>query len=399
MKFRYKGLDESGKTVAGVVVAASEQQVSEQVESRGIYIYELTRERESRFFTRKVSYTDLLLFSEQISLLLGASLKIDRALESLDVDVFSKPFGDFILYASRSIKEGMSLSESCESYNLIFPEFFVASLRASEESSGLEEVLTRLSVFLREEIESRKSRISAITYPLVVFILSILAVSALLLFVVPEMVVVLTSSGRELPELTQIILLVSDYLSNNYAFILLGMLIVYLIVSILSKVSERFAYLLSFIIMRVPLLGGFRVSTDISLFSMTSGMLIKSGVNVFDAFEIATRSISLHPIRHMMLSATKSITEGSTIKSEISKFSFLSKTYKSMIAVGEESGALGDMLLHAGDQQRKQSLHLASRLSSLIEPISIVLVGTFVLLIILGIIVPIFDMNQLDIPM
>ena len=292
------------------------------------------------------------------------------------------------------VMDGMPLHAALGYYPRVFPELYRVMVEAGETSGRLEEVLDRLATYTEERQQLRQKLTVALIYPCLVTTVAVLVVIALLTYVVPEVVRVFEQTGQALPLLTVYLIATSDILRSYglHFLILLSACIVGF------KLLLRQPAILGYwhkLLLGLPLIGKINRSLSTARLSRTLFILTESGVPLLDALRICTRMIKNLPIRKALEDASTAVREGGRLYLALAQTNFFPPIFLHMLAAGEESGELEEMLERSAIHQEQELENVTSTATSLLEPVLILLMGVMVLVIVLAILLPIFEMNRL----
>lgn len=398
--FEYTALDNRGREKSGVLEGDAARQIRQQLREQGLtpLSVEEVKQREARssktLFKRKISGTDLSLITRQWATLVRSGLPVEESLRTVAQQSEKARLRNMIVGVRSKVMEGHSLATALSDFPHVFNELYRATIEAGEQSGHLDVVLERLADYTetRQQISQKMSQ--AMIYPVLLTIVAILVVIGLLTYVVPKIVQVFESIGQELPLLTKILIQSSEFLQSNGIFLLIGVLAVVVVFSYLLRI-ENFRRAYHRILLRVPLVGRMIRGLNSSRFARTLSIVAASGVPILDGLRIASQVISNLPMREAVLSAANKVREGSAISTALDASKYFPPMTIHLIASGEASGNIENMLERAADSQEREMEALIAGMLAIFEPILILVMGGVVLVIVLAILMPIFDMNQL----
>jgi len=292
------------------------------------------------------------------------------------------------------VMEGHSLASALDEHPAVFPELYRATTAAGEQSGHLDVVLERLADYTEARLQTRQKMMLALLYPLILTSLAVLVVIGLLTYVVPQVVQVFDSLGQDLPLLTRMLLAVSGFF-REYGLIVLGIVIVLAVVYILLLRRPGFRRAVHRVQLRLPLVGRLTRGLNTSRYSRTLSILLASSVPVLEALRISGQVISKVPMREAVERTAVKVREGAELHVSLGESGYFSPMTVQLIASGEASGNLEQMLERAAIQQERETDTVVQAMLGLFEPLLILSMGLMVLLIVLAILLPIFDLNQL----
>ena len=400
--FEYTVLDPSGREKKGVMEGDAPRQVRQQLREKGLVPLEVQevaqRETRSRkqfsLFRRGISATDLALITRQLATLVRAALPLEECLRAVSQQT-DRPRLKSMLIAVRSrVMEGHTLAAGLSDFKHVFPELYRTTVEAGEASGHLERVLERLADYTENRQQMRQKIQLAVFYPAMLTVVAILVVGGLMTYVVPQVVQVFDNIGQNLPPLTRGMIAVSDFLRNYGLLILLSLVAAGIVFSWLLKNEDnrrRFHRMQ----LSVPLVGRLVRGMNTGRFARTFSILTASGVAVLEALRISAQVVSNLPMRDAVDEAAARVREGASIAGALEKSGYFPPMTVHLIASGESSGKLEEMLERAAINQEREIETMIAALLGLFEPMLILVMGGVVLVIVLAILLPIFDLNQL----
>lgn len=401
--FEYTALDEKGNEKKGVIESDSPRQARALLRDRGLMPLNIdsaaTQDRKQNVGSkpvsrRGISATDLALFTRQLATLVRAALPLDEALSAVGQQTEKARIQSMIFAIRARVLEGHTLAAGLGDFPRVFPELFRATVAAGEQSGHLDTVLDRLADYAESRQQMNAKITQASVYPAILTIVALMVVTGLLMFVVPKIVAVFETSGQTLPLLTRIMIGMSEFL-QAWWWLLLGGIAggIFSLKKFLQIPFNQLRYHL--FILRLPVIGRLVRGINSARFARTFSILIASGVPAVDALKLSAPVITNMPMRAAVDDAANRVREGSSIYSALQRSKLFPPMTLHLIASGERSGNLQDMLEKAAQQQERELETLIATFMGLFEPILIVLMGGIVLMIVLSILLPIINMNDL----
>ncbi|TBU99719.1 type II secretion system inner membrane protein GspF [Phytopseudomonas dryadis] len=399
--FEYIALDIRGLQTRGVLEGDSARQVRQLLRDRQLTPLEVRQTRERRSagsarwsLQRGLSAASLALLTRQMATLVQAAMPIDEALSAVAAQSETGRIKAMVLAVRAKVLEGHSLAEALKEYPAAFPELYRATVAAGEHAGHLALVLEQLADYTEQRQQSRQRIQLALLYPVILLVASLSIVGFLLGYVVPDVVKVFVNTGQPLPGLTLGLIAASDVVKNWGVLILLaGIAAVLLTKRALRR--EALQLRAHAALLRLPLLGRLVRATDTARFASTLAILVRSGVPLVDALGIAAQVLANRAIRGKVEIAAQKVREGGSLTRALDQSGEFPPMMLHMIASGEKSGELDQMLLRTA---RNQENDLAARIAMLVglfEPLMLVFMGAVVLVIVLAILMPILSLNQL----
>lgn len=400
--FEYLAFDDQGRRQKGLIEADTAKQARQQLRGMGLTPAELeelrgesaTQENGLQRHRDRIPVSTLALVTRQLATLISAGQPVESALLAVSRQT-PKPAARKILLAVRArVLEGHALSDALREYPRVFDAMYCASLHAGEQSGLLDVVLERLADYMESRQQLQQKTALALIYPLLLTVVSILLVTGLLTFVVPQIIQVFEGFDQELPVLTRGLIVVSDFFKDWGVYLLISLILLVLLYRQAMK-SERLCLLRDRLLLRLPMIRYLVRLSATSRFTRTMSLLVSSGVPALDAMQISTEVISNQPIRSAVLKAAERVREGGNIADALTESGYFSPLVLQLVANGEASGKLGEMLERAARAEESEFENVTALFLGIFEPAMILVMGLVVLIIVLAILLPIFDMNDL----
>ncbi len=400
--FEYTALDKTGREKKGVIEGDAPRQVRQQLREQGFVPLDVQEvaQRDSRgrktssVFKRGISATDLALITRQLATLVRAALPLEECLRAVAQQTDRPRLKSMLLAVRSRVMEGHTLAAGLGDFPHIFPELYRTTVEAGEQSGHLERVLERLADYTENRQQMRQKIQLAVFYPAMLTVVAILVVGGLMVYVVPQVVQVFDNIGQNLPPLTVGLIAVSDFMRDNGLLILVVLVLLGVVISYLLRNEDnrrRFHRMK----LALPLIGRLEQGMNTGRFARTFSILTASGVSVLEAMRIAASVMSNIPMREAVAEAAARVREGSGIATALEKSGFFPPMTIHLIASGEASGKLEEMLERAAINQEREIETMIAAVLGLFEPLLILMMGGVVLIIVLAILLPIFDLNQL----
>ena len=405
--FEYVVLDEKGRERKGVAEGDNARQVRQSLREKGLIPLQINAAsqkdrgesgkgsaRSSRLFQRGISTTELALITRQMATLVQAALPLDEVLTAV-ANQSEKQRIRSMMYAVRSkVMEGHTLAAGMAEFPKVFSDLYRATVDAGERSGHLDTVLQRLADYTESQQELQGKVRQALIYPGFLSIFAVAIVIFLMTNIVPQVVSVFEDIGQELPALTRALITISDFVIAYGLYLLI--VVVALIIGIRALLKQpRYLERYHRWLLRVPIIQKLVRGLNTALFTRTFSILNGSGVTVLESMRISAQVVVNLPMRNAILQATERVREGSGIKKSLDQSKLFPPMTLQLIASGENSGNLEEMLDRAATQQEREQVTLIAYIVGIFEPAIILTMGILVLLIVLGILLPIFDLNQL----
>ena len=397
--FEYRVVDVNGKESKGILESDSQKSARSLLQSQHLTVVEVTKSNRKLSQTKSwlvptLSLTDISLFMRQLASLLQAAMPIDEALQTIGTHSQKKHTIKTIQQIRSSILEGKSLAASLQLNTKDLPPYFIATVEAGERSAKLGHILENLADEIQQQESFKKKISTALIYPLLISLVAITVVISLLLFVVPQIVSVFDSMNQILPPLTIIIIELSGFLTSYIEIIVLSIIAITIGAKIALK-QQATKIKIQKILSKFPVIGTIMVNSNAVRFSRTLALLHGSGTPILTALKNTADSLNYLPMKVGVIKATEQVRAGSTLFKALESQSVLPPMTLYMLASGEKSAQLSEMLNKAADIQETELDIYTVKVISLFEPLMILFMGAIVLLIVLAILLPIFELNQI----
>lgn len=395
--FAYQALDSSGKTQRGVMQGDTARSVRASLRERGMNPLEVApvadNAQRASLFRRGLSSAQLALLTRQLATLLKAGLPLDEALAALSEQNDDQRVRTLVVSLRSRVMEGSGLSAAlAESQS--FPEIYLASIAAGEQSGRLDQVLARLADYTEARDALKQKVWAALAYPILLTIVAVAVVTGLLVYVVPQIVGVFTQMHQALPWATRALLSLSAFL-QVWGWLLLLFLIVVAVGGRLALRAEQVRYGWHEFLLKIPFAGRVIRAANTARCTRTLALLTASAVPLLDSLSIGAQVMPNLPMRAAVKKAALKVREGSSFSRALGDSGYFPPVALRLIASGERAGELERMLDEAANHQSRELDRWMSTITAIIGPLVILLVGAMVLFIVLAILLPIFEMNQM----
>ncbi len=392
-RFIYTARDMQNRTRTGVVTAKSSDEVVARLRELGLTVVKVEQEKKKGgiSFGGKPGAKDLAIFSRQFAVMIESGVSLTRALEILAEQTEKRKLKDAILKVKYDVEGGKSLGEALKEHPSVFPEMIVQMVTVGEQSGQLVSTLRQCAVFYEKMDAIKRRVVSASAYPAVIFLVLIAVTTGLLVFVIPQFAKMYEEVGAKLPGPTLFVIGISRFVQRFFP-VVLGAVVagVILLRSFIRTEQGKFAF--DNFMMRVMIFGPIIKKVAIARFSRTLSILITSGVELIQSLKITGKASNNKVIEKAMDKVAQKIAGGETITRPIQETGIFPPLVVHLISVGEESGRLGDMLTKIADFYDDEVDTAVATLSSILEPVMIVIIGVFVGGILISMYLPIFGL-------
>jgi len=406
--YEYQALDVRGRTRKGISSGDSARQVRQQLRDKGLTPMNVVAVADESVSTgrtaragdsggvrrTRIRIGELAVITRQFAILLGSGLTVEESLSGLIQQAEGHQAKSVLSGIRSSVTEGHSLAEAISRYPRSFPEIYNASVAAGEQSGTLDEVLERLADYI-ETRQGIQQRIGvALIYPAILTAVAILIVVALLIYVVPQVVKVFEDTGQKLPVLTEMLISTSQFMVDNGVWII-AVLIIAFTAGALALKNDSVRFKLHGLFLKTPGIRRLSRGVNTARMSRTLAIMAGSGVPFLSAIRASEGVMSNLVLRKNLADAAAEVAEGVSIHRALARSGNFPPLLTQMVASGEQSGRLGEMLEKAANALERELESRIAVLVGLFEPVMILIMGGVVLVIVLAILLPIFDLNQI----
>lgn len=400
--FEYTAVDAAGRERKGVLEGDTARQVRQLLRDQALLPVEVNevsqtekKESKAKFSVgRGVSASDLSLLTRQIATLVRSGLPLEESLAAVSEQTEKPRVRNIVMGVRAKVMEGHTLADGLSDFPAVFDELYIATVAAGEQSGHLDTVLERLADYTENREQLRSRTMNAMLYPVLLFIVCISIVALLLTFVVPKIVKQFENSKAELPMLTQVLIGISDFLRDWGLLLIAGLILAgYAFKRWLRDPAARRRF--HSLLLRLPLVGKVVRGSNTARFSRTFSTLTSSAVPVLEALRISGEVVTNLPMRDAVQDAANRVREGAPIGKSLGNTKIFPPMMIHLISSGESSGELETMLDRAATNQEREMDSILSTAVGLLGPLMILFMGGMVLIIVLAMLLPIFQLNQL----
>ena len=400
--FAYVALNGEGKQQKGVLEGDSSRQIRQQLREKRLTPLEVSPVVDKKAANDSVGFyrspslkiAELSLFTRQLATLVQSSMPLEEALNAVGKQSEKAKLRGIVLTVRSKVLEGHSLADSLSEFPNAFPSLYRATVAAGEHAGHLDLVLNRLADYCEGAYASRQKAMLAMLYPVLLFFMSIAIVAGLMAFVVPDVVEVFIGQGQQLPALTSALIASSDFVVDYGLFVLVAIVAGVMLFKTMMKRPE-FKLQVHKQILHLPLFGRLARIGNCARYASTLSILTSSGVPLVDAMKIAAEVMANQFLKIRVSQATQQVREGGSLNKALDQCGYFPPMMIHMIASGEVSGELDNMLGRVSEHQQKELDNTVATLVGFFEPAMLLFMGAAVLIIVIAILQPIFNMNSL----
>jgi type IV pilus assembly protein PilC len=400
MRFSYTAVTKEGKTIQGAVESTSKDALVATLAKQGARPLVIKEEKATKkgllAFGNRVKLQDLSAFTRQLSTMVSAGVPLTRCFATLQQQTENKYFKGIITSVSKDVESGIALGDAFAKHPTVFSEVYVNMVRAGETGGILDEILKRLATQLETTASMKKKIKSAMTYPVVIGFITVVAFFGIMIFVIPQLSNILNDLGgpdAQLPPYTRFMIGVSDFMRSQW-YLMIGILVggSYGIKKYISTPNGKFKY--HSLLLRLPVFKTIIVKIAIARFARTFSSLMAAGVGVLDALHVTAGAVGNKVLEADIEEAAKVVKNGKQLSEPLAASKHFPPIVAQMIAIGEETGQIDTILVKVADFYEEEVSTTIDGLSSIIEPIMIVVLGSMVGLIAASVMGPIATLSQ-----
>ncbi len=393
--YKYNVRDKTGKVINGKLEGENREAVATKLRQMGYIVLDLEEDRIAQLnkiqFGTSVKTKDVTIFARQFATMINAGLSLTKCLSILADQVESKELRDVISQLNKDVEAGQSLSEAMMKHPRIFPPLFYNMVKAGETGGVLDEVLLRVADLMEQDAQLKGRVKSAMMYPMVISILVVVVVIAMMVFVVPTFVDMFAGAGQQLPLPTRVLVAISNYTASIKGVITAIVIAILLVIFKQWIQTDSGRFIWDSIKLRMPVAGNIIRKTSVARFTRTFGTLVSAGVPILSAMDIVADTAGNEVVTRALKTARGAIKEGETIAKPLSESPVFPGMVVQMVAVGEETGALDQMLTKIADFYDEEVGTAIDGLASAMEPIIMVVLAVVVGGIVIALYMPMFQ--------
>lgn len=393
--FKYRAMKSDGTKIEGRFEGEDREEVISMITSNGYYPLKIEEVIESKrieidLFGR-ITTKDLAIFCRQFYTMLEAGVSIVSCLEILSVEISNKRLREIIVEVTEDVKKGDTLSESMAKYPKVFPQILIKMVESGEVAGNIDEMMKRLSLHFEKEYKLNNKIKSSMIYPAVLSVVAVAAVIFIMTFVMPTFIEMFEEEGIELPLITRGLIAVSKFMSSNWILLIIILIAIIIGFNIYRKSPTGIA-ILSKLKLVLPVIGKLNKKIIVSRYTRTLSTLLSAGVSLVHALPTVGGVLGNKVAEEAIMRSREKVVRGDTLSSTIFDEKIFPTMLASMVKIGEESGALDDLLNKTADFYDDEVEQAIQTSVALIEPILIVFMGLSIGIIVISIMLPMFDM-------
>ncbi|MBI3019085.1 MAG: type II secretion system inner membrane protein GspF [Deltaproteobacteria bacterium] len=401
--FDYKGLDKNGKNIKGKIDGDNLKIARAKLRRQEIFPIELVEKasvekstqvtRVTKFFKR-VKITDVAIMTRQLATLVKANIPLVEALIAISDQLENERLKLIMTEVREQVNEGSSLASALGKHPEVFSNLYINMVKAGETAGTLDTVLLRLAEFTESSVKLRNKVMGAMMYPLLMTLVGTAIITGLFIFVIPQITQIFSEMEQALPLITRIVIGISDALRYYWYLVALGIFLLYTLFKKFSA-TEKGKRKLDATLLKLPIVGKLVRMISVSRFTSTLSTLLKGGVPLLAAMDIVKNVVDNTLIREALVKARENITEGQSIAQPLRESGEFPAIVTHMISIGEKTGELESMLNTISDAYDNEVNTTITALTQLLEPVMILLMGLGVGIIVMAVLLPILNLNNI----
>lgn len=398
--YEFQAKTDDGRVVKGELEAANEAEARIRMRAQRLTPLRIeARKTQAQPFTLSkflpmgdsVSLKDLQVFTRQFAVLVGAGVPIVQSLEAMSKGARSVGMTNTLRGVCQDVERGRRLAESLASRPAIFDRLYVNLVRAGEEGGVLETVLNRLAEYIETTVKLRGKVKGALVYPAAIVAVAFIVIAFIMVFVVPKMSAMFTQSGQELPGLTQFVINASNFFQHYWYIMIATVIAIPLAVKMYYDTDDG-RKVCDAVFIEIPIFGDLIKKNAIARFSRTLSTLLSSGVRIIDALDISSATAGNWMIEKALLETKDAVSRGKTLAEPLARIPYFPNMVTQMISIGEQTGNIDQMLAKVADFYEDEVVNATDAMTSLLEPILMVVLGGVIAIIVVAMYLPIFNM-------
>lgn len=391
--FRFEAKANDGRLLKGTIKAKNETEARVRLRAEHLspVVVDLVQSSGKKRNVARVPIKDLQIFTRQFATLVTSGVHVIQCLQMLASSASCEPLRNTIHNIIDDVNKGRTLAAAMDEHPQVFDKLYRNMIRAGEQSGVLDVVLGRLAIYIEKTVKLRNKIRGAMFYPAVIIMVAVGVISLIMMFVVPKFKQMFGSQGKELPGLTQLVIDISEGFANYWYVVLIAVTLVGITLYQWARTEAGKRKIDHFILM-VPVIGGVIQKGAIARFSRTLSTLLTSGIPIVEALDVSSKVVNNWDIEKAFQESRESIVGGKTIAAPLAKHAAIPNMVTQMISIGEQSGSLDAMLNKVADFFEEEVDVAVGTMTTLIEPILMVVLGTIIAFIVIAMYLPVFNM-------
>lgn len=396
--YQWTGIDKQGKRTSGTLHAADINSAQVELKKTGVEVVSVKEVRKFSLTSKrkkKITQNDILLFTRFLSTMMTAGLPILQAIEVIGRDQENPSMRSMLAQIKSSVSGGKTLTESFKKFPDHFSNLYCSLISTGEKSGTLDKILNRLASYLEKTSTIKRKIKKALIYPIAIIVVSMIVSAILLIFVVPQFQSIFSSFGAQLPYFTRVVVNLSDFVRSYWWLILIAIVGIFTGLRYSIKTSEKVADQVDMLKLRVVIMGPLIKKGIIARFTRTLAIALESGMPIVDAMKSMADVMDNRVYRKAIMQISHDVINGHQLNVAMNTAKLFPNMVIQMIAIGEASGSLSDMLNKVADYYEEDVGHTVDNLSNLLEPLIMVLLGLIIGSFVIAMYLPIFKIGSI----
>lgn len=395
--FSYNAKDRQGAYHKGSIETADDHQAAVLLSERGLFVIsiKIQNQKQERIwdkFLNRVSFSDIVVMTRQLSTMVESGLVLSEALDILVDQQMNKKFKEVLESVSRDVRSGLDLASSFRKHPDIFSPLYCNLVKAGESAGKLDIVLTQMATNLEKDREFRSRVRGAMIYPIIVITMMGIVMSIMMIFVIPRLTSLYTQSNIDLPLPTKILITVSDFFTHFWWLMILAFFGVgFLFKKWINLPAGKYQY--DGILLRIPVVSKIVKGTNLTNFTRTFGLLTAAGIPILESLTLVSEVIGNEVYKRALQESLRAVERGLTLSAELESSGVFPKLVPQMFRVGEETGKVDQVSFKMAEYFETETDHIVKNLTVIIEPVILVVLGLGVAFLVLAIILPIYKLT------
>lgn len=398
-KYTYSARDSKGKEIKGKLEARDPEALAEILQDRGLVVVNISEqmsidlEELGQINIGGIPMKEKVVFMRQLSTMVGAGLPLTRGLQVMEQQIANPMFKRVITQVKNSVESGKSLADSFRAADEVFDEVAINLIEAGESSGNLDKILDKLALELEESKKLQAKLKSALTYPMILLVVIVVVMLLMMFVLVPSMSDIYGEFGAELPAITKFLMGMSDF-TVNYWWVMLVAILALVIGYKVWVDTPKGKRSRDKILVKMPIVGMIISKMQIAQFTRLLGLLLGSGLSIIRALELTALSLNNEMFKEVILDAKNEVEKGGSLALPIARSEYYPLIVSSMVAVGEETGELDNVLAKIAEYYKDEVDVATENMSSILEPVFLIIMGLAIAFISLGIYMPMFQLSE-----
>ncbi len=395
--FKWKGKDLKGKIKKGEIIAVNKNDALSKLKNKKISVISIKpapKDIEIPFLKQKIKEKDVLIVTKQLSIMLASGLPLDQSLNIIAEQTTNKKMGEIVYDIKNEIEGGSTLANALKKHKEAFSDMYINMVNSGEKTGNLDGVLKRLTEMMEKSIALKRKIRGAMIYPSIVSVVAVGVITLILTFVIPTFAEMYSSSGMQLPLPTLIVISISLFLKANIVYMIIALIVLIVIIRLAYKKNYKFHRFMDKLVINLPVIGILSRKGSIANFATILASLSSSGIDILEALDIAAKTAGNLIIEETLTEVKNMVERGENLSDSMAASGEFPDMVIQMVSVGEETGTLDEMLQKVYLYYEEEIDNTVKNLTTMIEPIIIVVLGGIIGFLVVAMYLPIFKIGE-----